>query len=72
MLIAEWGPTTLYLNGAAEPDDASLAQLQRRGIVIERLPVRAVHGEGAQLRSIELSDGRASAATRCILARVLA
>ncbi len=60
MLIAEWGPTTLYLNGASEPDDASLAQLQKRGVAIEPAPVRALHGEGAQLSAIELSDGRRS------------
>lgn len=60
MLIAEWGPTTLYLNGASEPDDASLAQLQKRGVAIERAPVRALHGEGAELSAIELMDGRTS------------
>jgi hypothetical protein len=58
MLIAEWGPTILYLNGASEPDDASLAQLHKRGIAIEPAPVRAQHGEGVQLSAIELPDGR--------------
>lgn len=57
MLIAEWGPTTLYLNGASEPDDAALAQLQKRGVAIERAPVGALHGEGAELSAIELADG---------------
>lgn len=63
MLIADWGPTTLYLNGASEPDDESLAQLQKRGVAIELAPVRALHGEdgeGAQLSTIELTDGRTS------------
>jgi thioredoxin reductase len=60
MLIAEWGPTTLYLNGAPEPDAASLAQLQQRGVALEPAPVRALHGEGAQLSAIELIDGRTS------------
>jgi thioredoxin reductase len=60
LLIAEWGPTTLYLNGASEPDDASLARLQKRGVAIEPAPVRALHGEGAQLSSIEFVDGRTS------------
>ena len=60
MLIAEWGPTTLYLNGAAQPDDASLAQLQQRGVAIEPAPVRSLQGEGAQLSAIELTDGRTS------------
>jgi thioredoxin reductase len=61
MLIAEWGPTTLYLNGASEPDDASLAQLQKRGVAIEPAAITALHGEGAELSSIELIDGRVSA-----------
>lgn len=60
MLIAEWGPTTLYLNGGAEPDDASLDELRKRGVAIEPAPVRALHGEGARLDSIELIDGRTS------------
>ena len=60
MLIAEWGPTTLYLNGASQPDDASLAQLRQRGVAIEPAPVRALHGKGAQLSAIELTDGRTS------------
>ncbi len=60
MLIAEWGPTTLYLNGASEPDAASLARLQKRGVAIEPAPVRALHGDDAQLSAIELIDGRTS------------
>jgi thioredoxin reductase len=60
MLIAEWGPTTLFLNGAAPPDDASLAQLHKRGITIDPAPVAALHGSGADLTSIELIDGRIS------------
>jgi thioredoxin reductase len=59
-LIAEWGPTTLYLNGATELDDASIAQLRKRGVAIEAGPVRALHGEGTQLAAIELNDGRTS------------
>jgi thioredoxin reductase len=61
MLIAEWGPTTLYLNGAAEPDDASLAELRRRGVAIEPAQVRALNGEGTGLSTIELTDRRESA-----------
>lgn len=60
MLIAEWGPTTLYLNGDRQPDDASASQLQMRGVTIEPAPVRALHGEGARLAALELADGRMS------------
>lgn len=58
MLIAQWGPTTLFLNGAAEPEDAVLAQLHKHGVALEGAPVRALRGNGSALRSIELTDGR--------------
>ncbi|WP_407353187.1 NAD(P)/FAD-dependent oxidoreductase [Luteimonas sp. R10] len=58
LLIAEWGPTTLYLNGASEPDAEALAQLEKRGIAIEAAPVQALHGEGTGLSAIELAGGR--------------
>ncbi len=58
MLIAEWGPTTFYLNGTGQPDDASLASLRERGIAIEPAPVRALQGEGTELSAVELADGR--------------
>ncbi|MEZ0472735.1 NAD(P)/FAD-dependent oxidoreductase [Luteimonas salinilitoris] len=57
LLIAEWGPTTLYLNGASEPDAESLAQLEKRGVAIEAAPVKALHGEGSGLSAIELAGG---------------
>jgi len=62
MLISEWGPTTLYLNGGPAPDDALLAELTKRRIGIEAAPVKALHGDGARLSSIELADGRLSRA----------
>lgn len=60
MLIAEWGPTTFYLNGSPSPDDEALAQLRARGVAIEAASVKALHGEGAALSAIELADGRLS------------
>jgi thioredoxin reductase len=59
-LIAEWGPTTFYLNGGSLPDDASLEALQQRGVAVESSPVRALHGDGTELREIEFTDGRMS------------
>ena len=61
MLVSEWGPTTLYLNGGPEPDDASLAELMKRRVAVERAPVKALHGDGSRLSSIELADGRLAA-----------
>lgn len=57
-LVAEWGPTTLFLNGAAEPDDDSAAELRARGIAIEPAPVRALRGDGERLSSLELEGDR--------------
>jgi thioredoxin reductase len=59
-LIADWGPTTLYLNGGPEPDAQSMSMLRSRGVAIERAPVRALHGDGAELSAIELADRRMS------------
>jgi thioredoxin reductase len=59
-LIADWGPTTLYLNGGPEPDDESLSRLRNRRVAIEPVPVRALHGKGMELSAIELVDGRMS------------
>jgi thioredoxin reductase len=58
MLVAEWGPTTLYLNGAGGPDDDARAELRRRGIAIEPALVTSLHGDGAPLSALELGDGR--------------
>lgn len=60
MLIAEWGPTTFYLNGSASPDEAAMAELKARGVAIEGAAVKAVRGEGTALSAIELADGRLS------------
>jgi thioredoxin reductase len=59
-LIAEWGPTTLYLNGAelAEDDAATLAA---RGVSVEPAAVAGLIGEGSGLSAVELQDGRRSA-----------
>jgi thioredoxin reductase len=65
MLIAEWGPTTLFLNGASEPDEAALAQLHKRGVAIERSEVVSLQGEGTDLASVELIDGRRSSLGVC-------
>jgi thioredoxin reductase len=61
LLIAEWGPTTYFLDGAAEPDSTALDELRRRGIAVERSPIVALHGTGAHLDALELGDGRAAA-----------
>jgi thioredoxin reductase len=56
-LIPEWGPTTLFLNGAFEPDAAQSADLAARGVHIERADVRAVESDGTAL-TVQLAEGR--------------
>ncbi len=55
-LIPEWGPTTFFLNGQAEPDAEMAAKLRARGVTIERARVVEVDGEA----TVRLADGRAT------------
>jgi thioredoxin reductase len=66
-LIAEWGPTTLYLHDGPRPDEESLTMLRNRGVTIEATPVKALHGAGSELSAIELVDGRRSEANALYL-----
>jgi thioredoxin reductase len=58
MLIPEWGPTTFFLNGQPEPDAATLAKLEARGVHIERAPVTELRGDGTNLSTVQLAGGR--------------
>ncbi len=58
MLVREWGPVTLFLNGVVEPDPAMLQQFEARGVAVERRPVTAVVS-GAEGLSVQLADGNA-------------
>jgi len=60
MLIPEWGPTTFFLNGQPEPDEATLAGLAARNVHIERSPVTELRGDGTDLSVVQLADGRLS------------
>lgn len=56
MLVREWGPVTLFLNGVVEPDAAMMQQFEARGVTVERTPVAAVVSEAEGLR-VQLADG---------------
>ncbi|HEV7418008.1 MAG TPA: NAD(P)/FAD-dependent oxidoreductase [Tianweitania sediminis] len=56
-LVTDWGPTTLYLNGA-ELDPRMSAELTGHGVHIEPSPIAALHGKGTELSAIEMADGR--------------
>jgi len=68
LLIAEWGATTLYLNGGDMPDERTRAQLARRGVGIEPAPVEALIGEVGTLSGLMLGDGRMAAVDALYLA----
>ncbi len=55
LMLPDWGPTTLFTNGMFTPDAGQQAQLDRRGVRVERTGVRSISGERADL---ELIDGR--------------
>lgn len=57
-LIADWGPTTLYLNGDETLEDSERANLQARGIAIESGRVIALEGAGLQLEGVRVEGGR--------------
>jgi len=62
LLVSEWsapGQTTLFLDGAFEPDAEQLAALASRGIGIERERVAAVEGDAPAI-VLRLRDGRTS------------
>lgn len=57
-LIAEWGPTTFFLDRGPQHSREALDLLRARGIHIEETPLRSLHGDGTGLDAVELIDGR--------------
>ncbi|GKT17324.1 hypothetical protein AVHY2522_14830 [Acidovorax sp. SUPP2522] len=58
LLVADWGPMTLFLNGHEAPDAESLAQLAARGIAIEPARIAGLEGDAPALSGVRLEDGR--------------
>ncbi|MHC8306314.1 NAD(P)/FAD-dependent oxidoreductase [Pseudomonas sp. PB3P13] len=54
LMLPDWGPTTLLLNEAFEPDAEQLAHLKRRGVTVEREPVESLDGHA----DVRLHSGR--------------
>ena len=53
-LIAEWGPTTLFLNGDTTLESAERERLVAMGIAIEPAPIAALEGPGQVLQGVRL------------------
>ncbi len=54
LMLPDWGPTTLLLNNAFEPDAEQLKALASRGASIEQSPIEAITGHA----DVQLADGR--------------
>ncbi len=59
LLVADWGPTTLFMNGGPAPDPEMAAKLAARDIAIEPAVVSGLEGETGGLERVLLDDGRA-------------
>lgn len=55
-LVAEWGPTTLYLNGA-DLDAERAETLETHGVAVEPRRLKRLVGDGDSLSAVELEDG---------------
>lgn len=56
-LVAEWGPTTLFLNEAPLKDDEA-DLLAKHGVAVEAGKIDRLIGEGSTLSAVGLADGR--------------
>ena len=54
LMLPDWGPTTLFLNDAFEPDDAQRAALAARGVTVQAGPIARL----VDAATVELRDGR--------------
>jgi thioredoxin reductase len=54
-LIADWGPTTLFLNGDTTLEPAERARLQALGIAIEPARIAALEGPGQALQGVRMA-----------------
>lgn len=61
LLIAEWGPTTLYLDGNDVPDAEALAKLTRRHVSIEAARIAEITGRSGEPSCMRFADGRETA-----------
>lgn len=54
LMLPDWGPTTLFLNGAFEPDVAQAEALAARGVAVEAALIAQITDQA----TVELTDGR--------------
>ena len=57
LLISDWGPTTLFLNGHEAPDAETCRQLEQRGVTLEPAEIAGLEGDDTELRALRLANG---------------
>ncbi|OUJ14683.1 NAD(P)/FAD-dependent oxidoreductase [Acetobacter sp. DsW_063] len=60
LLIADWGQTTLYLDGSSELDVSALEQLARRKVSVKAEQIGKLNAEQGELHSLSLLGGEES------------
>lgn len=58
LLIADWGPATLFTQGNFTPAPDVAARLAARGVVVEDTPIVELLGAAPDLSAVRLADGR--------------
>lgn len=58
MLLPDWGPTTLFTQGAFVPTEDQRRALVSRGATVETTPVTSLIGPLPKLEAVRLTDGR--------------
>ena len=58
LLVADWGPSTLFTQGAFQPEPEMAARLAARGVAVEDSPIVELLGPEPELQAARLADGR--------------
>ncbi|MFV3129549.1 NAD(P)/FAD-dependent oxidoreductase [Niveispirillum sp. KHB5.9] len=58
LLIADWGPATLFTQGRFTPEPEMAAKLAARGVTVEISPIVELLGDAPDLSAVRLADGR--------------
>lgn len=68
VMLADWGDVTLFTQGVVEINEEERAQLVRRRVAVETVPIEALEGEAPALSHARLADGRRIALKALLLA----
>jgi len=57
-MIPDWGVTTYFSQGEYLPDAEQKMFLQQRGVIFEDTPIVEILGDGVEVSTVKLADGR--------------